>query len=152
MAEKTAWEHVLDEPVVLAPGERPMKVQMDARFDGSFEQFVAWMQETFKNPSDMRCRVVVGNFALINEIVKEEKPEPKYSPEAHKLQNIATGSKLTLREAEDVVKKTYQAMKSTGRLQAIKALREATSLGLKEAKDFVESLPARKPEDEEIPF
>lgn len=123
-----------------------MKAQVDARFDGSFKQFCEWMAEVFKNPDDLRVRVIIGNFPLVNEVIP--KPEPEYSAEAHKLANMA-GTRLSIQEADDVVRKCQKAAKAN-KLAAIKALREATSLGLKEAKDFVEALPPYK--EEEIPF
>lgn len=146
MAEKTAWERVLDEPVIHAPGERPMKAQVDARFDGSFKQLVEWMSQTFKNPDDMRVRVIVGNFPMVNEVIPT--PEPEYSSHAHKLKNLA-GTRLSLPEAEDAIKKIQRIAKKENKIGAIKACREVSGIGLKEAKEFVEALP---PYEEEIPF
>lgn len=147
MAEKTAWERVLDEPVIHAPGERPMKAQVDARFDGSFKQLVEWMTQTFKNPDDMRVRVIVGNFPMVNEVIPP--PEPEYSPHAHKLKNLS-GTKLSLAEAEDAIKKFQRIAKNDSKINAIKVCREVSGMGLKEAKEFVEALPPYK--DDEIPF
>ncbi len=124
-----------------------MKATVDARFDGSFKQLVEWMNQTFKNPDDMRVRVIVGNFPLVNEVIPA--PEPSYSPEAHKLKNLS-GTKLSLAEAEDAVKKIQRIAKKENKIGAIKACREVSGMGLKEAKEFVEALPPA-PEDE-IPF
>ena len=148
MAEKTAWEHLLGEPVASPPGERPMKANLDARFDGSFKQFIEWMVETFKNPEDLRVRVIVGNFPLVEEVIPEHHV---YSAEVHKL-HAMPGVNLPLSTVEALIKR-LQKMTRAGesKIQIIKALRERTQLGLKEAKDFVESLPPGKDEDE-IPF
>jgi hypothetical protein len=146
MAEKTAWARVLDEPVIHAPGERAMKVQMDARFDGSFKQFVEWVTETFKNPDDLRVRVIVGTFPLRDEVVPE--PEPEYSAEAIRLRNI-TGTKLSLAEADALVRSIQRIASTQNKINAMKTLRDATNLALREAKEFVEALPPFK---DEIPF
>ncbi len=149
MDKKTSWEHVLGEPVVSAPGERTMKAQIEARFDGSFKQFAEWMETTFKNAADLRVRVIIGSFPLVNEII----PTPKvHSEHAQKLAAIST-AKLTYDEAEDVVAKVWRVCLKANKIAGIKELREVTALGLKEAKEYVESLYANPPKvEDDIPF
>lgn len=149
MAEKTSWEHVLDEPVALPPGEHPMKVSMDARFDGSFLQFKAWMEEVFKNPDDMRVRVIVGTFGSMP---KEEIHErtPAVSKEAAKLSTMSHG--LKPQDAEKLLGQICELIRADNKIGAIKYLREGTHLGLKEAKDFVEAVPAILTYEDDIPF
>jgi ribosomal protein L7/L12 len=154
--DKTAWEHVLGEPVASPPGERPMKAQLDARFDGSFKQFCEWIQETFKNPDDLRVRVVVGNFDLREEVVVEHTTFSNEAQKLHALPGVAVA--LSLPQAEALLKAIRKVQRSTrgdSRIQAIKMLREKTHIGLKEAKDFIESLPPPPPgkdDEDEIPF
>jgi ribosomal protein L7/L12 len=149
-AEKTAWEHVLGEPVVAAPGERPMKAEVNAKFDGSMKDFVEWMAQTFKNPDDMRVRVVIGSFAADEAPAKavEHKTYSELTQKLHKMSKAAGGN-LKLDETEDAITKIKVIAHQNGKINAIKWLREAASIGLKEAKDFVEALP---PYEEEIPF
>jgi Ribosomal protein L7/L12 C-terminal domain len=154
MDGKTAWDHVLDEPVASPPGERPMKAEMDARFDGSFSQFVEWMNEVFKNPDGLRVRVIIGTVPLREEVIPMEKT---YSKAARDLNRVA-GHRISLVEAENVVASLYpQGGVMMNKIEAIKVVREKVSgFGLKEAKDFVESLPDRPPRisspSDEIPF
>lgn len=153
MDGKTVWDHVLDEPVASPPGERPMKSHMDARFDGSFAQFIEWMNEVFKNPDSLRVRVIVGTVPLREEIVPSERVKT-YSKEVRELNRVA-GGRISLVEAEAVMVKIWKAMPHM-KIEAIKLVREHVSgIGLKEAKDFVEALPEKPsnpdPEDE-IPF
>jgi ribosomal protein L7/L12 len=150
MAEKTAWEHVLGEPVVAAPGERPMKAEVNAKFDGSMKDFVEWMAQTFKNPDDMRVQVTIGNFGSAANVKPVEPIHRTFSDQAQKLHKIC-GARISLAEAEDAIKKTQKVFKDAGKINAIKALREVAQIGLKEAKDFVEALPPASEEDE-IPF
>lgn len=128
-----------------------MKAEMDARFDGSFRQFIDWMEETFKAPDDMRVRVRIGAFA-------QELPAPPspqvFSREALKLASISgvSGAVLTGRQAEEIIGAIFKLTQSNQKINAIKLLREKSGLGLKEAKDFIEALPNKPTFEEEIPF
>jgi len=151
MAEKTAWAHVLGEPVVMSPGERPMKTYLDARFDGTMREFIEWMTATFKNPDDLHVRAVIGNAPIAT--AGEPVVHMVFSEQALKLSKL-TLNRLSPEAAEDVVKKILKIAhaKESGKINAIKALREMTDVGLKDAKDFVEALPPAEDEEEEIPF
>ena len=159
MATKTAWEHILDEPLVTEPGETPMKVDIDARFEGSVEQFIAWVNDTFKNPNDLTIRAVVGNSA-----------RPMPGPRTSEIDVPAVVSKparqlvktygITEEQASALVGELSGFLTRCDRIGAIKRARlrmsdlgAGISMGLKEAKDFVESLleePSNA--DDEIPF
>lgn len=152
----------MDEPVVTEPGETPMKVDIDARFEGSVEQFITWVANTFKNPSDMTVRAVVGNSnrgPMAGPRVSEIEVPVFVSKPAR---NLAQTYGITEHDASKIVSELYDFLKKYNKIGAIKHIRERVvnmgagiSLGLKEAKDFVEALPAEQPRpeaDDEIPF
>ena len=161
--KKTAWEHVLGEPVANPPGVTPMKVELDARFDGTFAQLKEWMNETFKNPDDLRVRVIVGAVPLRPGVFPAAAASEKTS-----FQTVEGGKVVALTkppmprsDAEDLVSKVFQMVRGGNKIEAIRAFRDATRTGLKEAKDFVETLQPltkltieRLPEKdgEDIPF
>jgi len=151
----------MDEPVVMEPGETPMKVDIDARFEGSVEQFITWVTNTFKNPSDMTVRAVVGNARgpMAGPRVSEIDVPVFVSKPAR---NLAQTYGISEHDASKLVGELYDFLKKYNKIGAIKHIRErmahmgaGISLGLKEAKDFVEALPAEQPRpeaDDEIPF
>jgi hypothetical protein len=150
MATKTVWEHIIGEPVASPPGETLMKSDIDARFEGTVEQFIAWVSETFKNPGDMRVKAVVGNSGC--EVGEPRKPTHiTLSADAKRL---VQEHQVHEGDAEGLIKGIRAMVRKNNNIGAIKWLRERTKLGLKEAKDFVESLP-KEPAgvgDEESPF
>jgi hypothetical protein len=159
MASKTQWEHLLEDSGVMEPGEIPMKIDIDARFEGTVEQFVAWVNETFKNPNDMRVRAVIGNAS-------RPMPGPRLSP--IEVPNVIGKPARQLVQTygirEDEAEQLVHEIRSFkgDKIGAMKFLREKIAvmgakmtMGLKEAKEFVYDLPAEslKPTpDDEIPF
>ena len=138
-----------------------MKVDIDARFEGSVEQFIAWVNDTFKNPNDLMVKAVVGNATrpMLGPRVSEiEVPAFVSKPARHLVKTYG----IPEHDASNLVAELYGFLKQYNKIAAIKHARErmahlgaGISLGLKEAKDFVEALPAEPPKpeaDDEIPF
>jgi hypothetical protein len=155
--KRTAWEHVLEEPVVNHPGEYPMKAELDARFDGTFAQLITWMEQTFRNPGDLRLRVIVGGNVL-----RPEEPEPvrqvRTVEGAKLVKLLATRNIPAMKrgDVEDVIAKVWKMSTGGDKVAAIRSLREAARIGLADAKVFVEGFStvalAPTPTDEDIPF
>lgn len=144
MAEKTAWDRVLEEPVVRPLGEPLMKAQMSVRFEGSYQQFCEWVRQVFRNPDDLMVHVTIGNAPP-----SSVTPPPVQEPGKGVLQLLGLcNRKLSLPEAESVIQSTLMTLNAGNKLDAIKAVRKATGLGLMEAKDFVEALQRA----DELPF
>lgn len=155
--KKTAWERVLEEPVINPPGVIPMKAELDARFDGTFTQFQEWMEQTFKNPGDLRIRVIVGGTPLASHV--DAKPVALVrTREGAKLEQLTkhggTAPGVSRDEAEEIVRRVFETNPLQNKLASIKFVREITrGLGLKDAKDFIETVDSVKPHPEEdIPF
>lgn len=105
------------------------KISLNLRYEGTFEGFVNWVQETFKHPEQLPIRVTVQ----IGE-GEEAKPVdtwyqtfltafPQCRPNPHLREQI-----------NEVREKIVQGQK----IEAIKALRAFTGASLMEGKDFVE--------------
>lgn len=155
--KKTAWERVLDEPVINPPGVTPMKAELDARFDGTFIQLQEWMEQTFKNPGDLRVRVIVGGTPFASHVPETKAPAPVRTIEGARLEHMTKHGGdvdgLSRDEAEVVVRKVFEMKPLHNKLAAIKLVRERSkNLGLKEAKDFVEQIDSDEPHEENIPF
>jgi ribosomal protein L7/L12 len=151
MVTKTAWQHVLGENVVVVPGDRPMKTDLDARFEGTFSEFVDWMQATFKNPADLPIRVHVGGPRTVGDL-PPKKSETERATEAEntvegKALSVLSGGRVSRRDSEKVIEAIYRLMRAIPQgkereTQLIKVLRDMVPLGLSEAKTFISSLPA----------
>jgi ribosomal protein L7/L12 len=139
-----------------------MKVDIDARFEGSVEQFITWVNDTFKNPSGMWVRAVVGSAPRGSMVGPREYEIDVPASVSKPARNLAQTYCITEHDASKIVAELYDLLKKKDRLGAIKTLRERMtrvgytgriSLGLKEAKDFVDALTAEQPvTDDEIPF
>ena len=105
-------------------------VTVKASFLGTYTQFHHWVRETFKHPDRLNVKVQIG--------VAAELPEPAQPPPAV----------LPARTLDDLVKQgtidkltrdnIMQLLRRGQKIEAIKAYRAMTSVGLKEAKDAVE--------------
>lgn len=97
-------------------------------FEGTIPELIEWMQTTFVNPNAIRIRGSIhpvapeypGNSAI------------RYMAAQYNREISATA----MQEVLDLLRGEHP---TGGKIQAIKAVRAATNLGLKEAKDFVES-------------
>lgn len=104
-------------------------ITVRATFQGTYTQFHAWVRETFKHPDRLNLRVTVGRAT----------PEPAPAP------NLLASDPRTLKglvRDNTIEQKTYdhitRSLFHEDKNGAIKALRTATNLGLKDAKDIVE--------------
>ena len=111
------------------------KATMSCAFEGSYAQFHEWMTMTFRHPNVLKVKVSVGQKAE----PEETNPpiDPLLSALPSRLRSLVEGLTMTLETARNI----DCMVRSGQKIQAIKAMREATGMGLKEAKDFVEALP-----------
>lgn len=133
MAKETSWERLLDEGAVIGDEDTKMKIRINSTFEGSFEQFNTWMNETFKCPENLRLTVIVGSDA--EALVSQPLPPPVRSVIHPALQPYTDSGQLTNSDA-----KVIEILRSRDKIQAIKFLRERTDLGLKDAKDVIEQM------------
>ena len=136
---------------VTAKARQSMKTEFGFKFEGTFQEFVTWMGETFKNPADLQLSIQMG--AVPQQVRVVHPPEvfgpssstedPKFRAFLGLLLNFNPDNEFAAgRRAEMATH--YNAIKNQlamgNKIHAIKIIREATGLGLKEAKDFVEKV------------
>ena len=61
MAEKNAWQHVLDSEIG-AEGS-PVRIDMNCAFEGLFLAFTQWINDVFKNPGFLPIKAIVEGGA-----------------------------------------------------------------------------------------
>lgn len=105
-----------------------MKLSLRMNFDGSFEEFVTWMQSTFKDPSQLRLSVKVS--------IGDSEPEVPESEVSQVLGRL--GGYVSLGERDRIIMECMRHVGDRNKIAAIKCVRVGTGCGLKEAKDFVE--------------
>lgn len=105
-----------------------MKLSLRMKFDGSFEEFVTWMQNTFKDPSQLRLSVNVS--------IGDSETEVPESEESQVLGKL--GGFIPLKERDRILMECERHVGDGNKIAAIKCVRVGTGCGLKEAKDFVE--------------
>ena len=149
-----------------------MKAELNIKFEGTYEELLVWAEETFKNPEGLQVRVQFGDAkaALMNEVPRAADPvfEPGLRSGVSRRtftafsqligpQSWTNLPTLDLNRREDALAGIVQSMRAGVKINAIKKVREYTQCGLKEAKDFVESIEMAPAlplagSDEEIPF
>lgn len=105
-----------------------MKITGTITFSGTFGELHAWVKQTFKDPSQlgMEVTIMMGTPTDVREtqmrdFISNFKPDFPFDDRVRGGLRIAEGH-----------------AKAGNKIEAIKQVRESTSLGLKDAKDFVE--------------
>lgn len=129
----TAWDKL---DTVGPEDDRTQKARLHGDFEGTLSELTAWMTATFKEPNEHRLFVSIGKPPVVQIQVHEPEPEFPYAL----ISAFHQGSPHAYAEGRDapVLREAVKQVTGGNKIQAIKAIREATRMGLKEAKDFVE--------------
>lgn len=128
---KSDWDHLRDG---FKSTGIDMKLNLDFKFEGTFEAFVGWAQETFKDPSQLPLTVTVSVGGKVPTSV-----DFRWQGMISELR--AAPFNLNTPDADLVTRltKLEQLYHVEGPIPAIKYFRnEICNSGLREAKDFVE--------------
>lgn len=142
-------EDVFEEVEVTLDGktQKIMKTDINVKFEGTYDEFLAWMAEVFKNPASLYLRVNVGAKEAVQALPeKTDYVESKW-PQATKnaFVTLAGENWVALteiarenRENQLIVLERHVRTGGGNKIETIKLVRQYTNCGLKEAKDFTE--------------
>jgi len=138
--------------------EKTMKAELSIKFEGTYAELLVWAEETFKNPGNLHVLVQIGGGkAAPYGSVRRNNPTVEVEFEPGYLSGVSVPTfaaytalmghpswmNLDVRTLETFERQLLAIAPHVlggNKINAIKDVRSNTKCGLKEAKDFVESM------------
>lgn len=103
-----------------------MKTKLNATFEGSYEELISYIQDTFKVTSNLIFSVSISSGGAVNDRAFQ------------KLSDISAYN-LKYEDHLNRFEAAKQQLRLGNKIESIKLIREISGIGLAEAKNYVES-------------